>query len=94
MPLPTVEPYHALLGHARFAESHTLSQSDDKYFKSLDEMVAWIDQPCLVPLLASIDDEEWKRLCDTVINQMIKRTKQANGTLFETFPRLNVSARR
>jgi trans-aconitate methyltransferase len=92
--MPTVRQYRAPLSDVPFAESRVWGQNGDRHFGSLDEMVAWIDQPCLVPFLANIDEKDRKRFRDTVVNQMIERTRQTDGTFFETFRRLNVTARK
>ncbi len=92
--MPTIDQYRVLLGDVQFTESNVWCQNGDKYFETLDKMVAWIDQPCLVPFLASVDERDRKPFRDEVINQMIKKTRRADGTFYETFRRLNVLARR
>ncbi len=90
--MPAVEEYRSLLDEAAFAERRVWGQQADKHFANSDQMVRWLDQPSLVPFLGCIAEKDKARFRDTVVEQMIERTLQKDGTCFETFRRINVFA--
>lgn len=92
--MPTVEEYRSLVDEAAFAEKRVWGQKADRHFANTEEMVRWIDQPSLVPFLVCIAERDKGRFRDTVVEQMIERTLQKDGTCFESFRRINVFARR
>ena len=53
-----------------------------------------IDQPSLVPFLAHLKGPDRQRFRDIVVDRMIERTSQADGTFLEAFRRINVRARK
>jgi trans-aconitate methyltransferase len=57
-------------------------------------MIMWIDQPSLVPFFAHVPEKAKPRLREYVIKRMIEETRQDDGRCFETFRRINVSARK
>ena len=59
-----------------------------------EEMVRWIDQPSLVPFLVCIAEKDRGGFRDAVVEKMLERTRQKDGTCFETFRRINVSAQK
>ena len=57
-------------------------------------MIQWIDQPSLVPFMARVPERDKEAFRGFVVSGMIRRTKQDDGRCFETFRRINVSARK
>jgi trans-aconitate methyltransferase len=55
-------------------------------------MVAWLDQPSLVPFLAHLPDGLGESFRESVVDRMIEVTQQPDGRCFEAFRRVNVSA--
>ena len=92
--MPAVKQYRELLDEAAFAERRVWIQDADKCFESVEAMVKWIDQPSLVPFLSYVADKDRQRFRDAVVERMIERTGQSDGTCFETFRRINVLARK
>ena len=92
--MPAVEEYRSLLDEAPFVERRVWGQEADKHFANAEEMVRWLDQPSLVAFLGCIAEKDKARFRDTVVEQMIERTLQKDGTWFETFRRINVFARK
>ena len=92
--MPTVEEYRSLVDEAAFAEGRVWGQQGDKKFANAEEMVGWIDQPCLVPVLGCIAEKDKGCFRDAVVEAMIERPLQEDGTCFETFRRINVFARK
>ena len=92
--MPPVEEYRGLVDEAGFAERRVWGQQGDKHFANTEGMVRWLDQPSLVPFLACIAEKDKGRFRDAVVERMIERTQQKDGTWFETFRRINVFARK
>jgi len=92
--MPVVEQYRKLLDDAAFGEKRLWHQSADKHFESVEAMVRWIDQPSIVPFLRDVNEKDRQRFRDAVVERMIERTRQSDGTCFETFCRINVLARK
>ena len=57
-------------------------------------MIKWIDQPCIVPFIECIPDALKSTFRKEVIEEMLERTQQADGTCFETFRRLQIYAKK
>ncbi len=66
----------------------------DRYFPNAEAMVKWIDQPSIVPFLTVIPETVRASFRDTVVENMLARTHQPDGTCFETFRRINVFAKK
>lgn len=93
--MPKLDDYEKLVNQSEFRDKKVWGEITDGYFDSVDEMVGWIDQPCLIPFLGCIDNSEHKnQFRDIVIQQMVKRTKQDDGRCVETGRRVNVLAHR
>ena len=56
------------------------------------EMIGWLEQPSLVPLLEQIASDDKEAFRDDVVAMMLNRTKNADGNFFETFRRINLLA--
>ncbi len=91
---PGLKEYRELLASFEFRDMRVWYENADRFFPSAEEMIRWIDQPCLVPFLANLPDMEKKRFRDAVVGKMIDRTRQVDGRCFETFRRINVFARK
>ena len=51
-------------------------------------MIKWINQPCIVPFSQNLPGKIKNTFHNEVIAEMLKRTRQTDGTYFETFRRL------
>jgi trans-aconitate methyltransferase len=92
--MPSVEEYAALVDGGGMADGRVWGENADRHFSDAEEMIRWIDQPSLVPFLAHAPDGVRPRFRDHVIRRMIQETQQQDGRCFETFRRINVSARK
>ena len=62
---------------------------------TLDELVNWIEQPSIVPLMEHLREPTMKqRFRDKVVACMVEETRQPDGSFFEAFRRINVVARK
>jgi trans-aconitate 2-methyltransferase len=91
--MPSVEEYSALMEASGMVDGQVWGENADRYFPDAREMIKWIDQPSLVPFLAHVRDMAKPRFREYVIERMIEETRQDDGRCFETFRRINVSAR-
>jgi trans-aconitate 2-methyltransferase len=57
-------------------------------------MLGWLDHPSIVPFKQHLDPAVAQRFHEAAAARMIAYTKQADGTCFETFRRINVSAQK
>ena len=94
--MPGVEEYQTLVQRAGFEETRVWLENADRFFRNADEMTAWIDQPSLVPFLARFEARDPSRQAfrDDVVYRMVAMSLQPDGSCFETFRRINVSARK
>ncbi len=90
--MPSESEYAALLQAVGFAEFEILLENTDRNFKDKETMIKWIDQPCIVPFLEYLEEPEKQGFRDMVVAKMLEKTAVSDGTYFETFRRLNVSA--
>ncbi|RJS86448.1 class I SAM-dependent methyltransferase [Methanophagales archaeon] len=86
------EEYEKLLSHTEFRNYKVWGENKDRYFSDDQSMIGWIEEPSIVPFLAVLPENLKMRVRDTVVGRMIERTKQRDGTYFETFRRINVYA--
>ncbi len=89
--MPTLEEYEFLVRSKKFSEHRTWTENADRFFTE-DELLSWIDQPSLVPLLALVHENDKKGMRDLVVEKMKERTRAPDGSYFETFRRMNLSA--
>ena len=93
--MPRVEEYAVFVKRFAFKEVKVWGENADRFFKNAKDMIAWIEQPSIVPFLKYISDDTMKRTFrDLVVDKMIKETLQEDGTCFETFRRVNLFARK
>lgn len=91
--MPSVEEYSGLVGASALQQARVWGETADRFFPDADAMVAWLDQPSLVPFLAHIPNGLGESFREFVVEKMIEVTQQPDGRCFETFRRVNVSAR-
>jgi trans-aconitate methyltransferase len=91
---PSVEEYSAVMDASGMDNGRVWGENADRYFPDAEEMIKWIDQPSLVPFVAQVPDWAKLRLREYVVGRMIEKTRQDDGRCFETFRRINVSARK
>ena len=90
--MPSKEQYTELIAEAGFASWTIRELNRDRYFSDTSEMIRWIDQPSLVPFIQQIPQELKETFRREVIEEMVKRTQQPDGTCFETFRRIRICA--
>lgn len=90
--MPNIDTYKELADEAEFSEIEIWGENADRYFANSEAMIKWIDQPSIVPFLKCIPDTKKQNFRNYVVEQMVKETKQENGTCFETFRRINIRA--
>lgn len=90
--MPSLSEYERLSNESGFSQITVSEENADRYFKDVDEMVGRIDQPSLVPFMAYLPDELKDDFRDDSIKMMVDRTLQPDGTCFETFRRIKVTA--
>lgn len=91
--MPSVEEYEELMRHYPFTQVKVWTEKKDRVFVNEEELIGFIDDPSLIPFIKVISSD---RLCkdfrEAVINKMLSRSRQKNGTYYEAFHRLNVFA--
>jgi trans-aconitate 2-methyltransferase len=92
--MPSVEEYSALMDAGGMDHGRVWGENADRYFPDAEAMIKWIDQPSLVPFLTHVPDEDKVAFREYVIKRMMEETRQDDGRCFETFRRINVSARK
>ncbi len=86
--------YKHLVKTAGFSDIEITMENRDMYFKNTLELIQWIDQPSIVPFLSSLPEEKKKGFRENVIDKMVDKTRQPDGTCFETFRRINIHAQK
>lgn len=92
--MPPLDDYQQLLGDSPFSDSKLWGENADRYFPNVETMLGWLEQPSIVPFKQHLDSDAAERFHKAAAARMIEYTKQADGTCFETFRRINVSARK
>lgn len=92
--MPTVEEYAALVDRSPLRAAEVWGENADRYFPDAEAMLGWIDHPAIVPFRQHVDAQTGERFHRAVAERMVAATRQADGTCFETFRRINVLARR
>jgi trans-aconitate methyltransferase len=90
--MPSVADYAVLAEGSSLRNVRVWGGNADRYFPDSDAMIRWIDQPSLVPLLTRLSEKRRGTFRDYVVERMIERTLQTDGTCFETFRRINLAA--
>lgn len=92
--MPSVKNYRQLAIASPFCDLRVWEENADRYFPDTDTMIGWIDQPSLVPFLPRVPEVDRSAFREMVVERMIVATQQADGQYFETFRRVNLSARK
>lgn len=92
--MPSKAEYEALVAGKGFKTIKLELENADRFFKSADEMMWWIDQPTIVPFLACVADGKKDDFRDEVVDMMINKTLQPDSRCFETFNRINLMAKK
>ena len=90
--MPSADEYAALVAATGLREPRVWGENADRLFPDVEAMIAWVDQPSLVPLLAHLPDDLKTAFRDFVVARMIEETRRPDGACFETFRRINVAA--
>ena len=91
---PSLPAYEGLLRASPFATWRAWTEHRVERFPGSDAIVGWIDNPCLIPFVQALPAELRKPFRDAVVETMLARTRQPDGTHLEPFRRINVWARR
>ena len=92
--MPNLTEYQDIISRSSFRDVQISEEHKERLFPSADSLIKWIDQPCLVPFLAAIGDENKREFREIVIDQMLHRTRQAQGGYLEQFHRLDILLRK
>ncbi len=92
--MPAKDHYEELIAPIGYSDVTITELNRDRYFPTSEALIKWIDQPCIVPFIECIPDMLKDAFRREVINDMLERTQQPDGTCFETFRRLQVYARK
>lgn len=90
--MPSVEAYTKLAEESGLRNVRVWGGNADRFFPNPDAMIRWIDQPSIVPLLSALPETLRTPFRDYVVERMVERTLQPDGTCFETFRRINLAA--
>jgi trans-aconitate 2-methyltransferase len=92
--MPSKNHYEELISSIGFSDVSITEINRDRYFSTYEDMIKWIDQPCIVPFIECIPDTLKSTFRKEVIEEMLEKTRQSDGTCFETFRRLQVYAQK
>ena len=92
--MPSKAEYEKLIAASGFSDYTITEVNRDRYFADADEIIKWIDQPSIVPFLREVPDEVKPEFREAVIQAMLEKTLQPDGTCFETFRPIHVTARK
>lgn len=90
--MPSVEACTTLAEGSGLRNARVWSGNADRFFPDREGMIRWIDQPSIVPFLYRLPENLREPFRDYVVERMVARTLQADGTCFETFRRINLAA--
>lgn len=90
--MPSKSEYEGLIHLSSFKSIQVTEEHADRYFSDAEEMIGWIDQPSLVPFMQYIPEELKEKFRNEVIEASLKRAMKPDGTCFQPFRRLKVSA--
>lgn len=90
----SLSEYEAIATTVPFSETRVWVQSGNKSFPKAEAMVAWLDQPCLVPFLDHLAPDLGRVFRNKIVDRMLERTCRQDGTFVEIFNRLHFKARK
>lgn len=88
--MPSRAEYEKLIVGSGFSDYTITEVNRDRYFADADEIIKWIDQPSIVPFLREVPEEVKPEFREAVIQAVLEKTLQPDGTCFETFRRIHV----
>jgi trans-aconitate methyltransferase len=92
--MPSVDAYQKMLNDSPFQGAQVWSENADRYFPNVAAMQGWLDQPSIVPFKQHLQEPLATAFHEAAAIRMVELTKQPDGRCFETFRRINVSARK
>jgi trans-aconitate 2-methyltransferase len=92
--MPPVIEYRRLVQRTGLREVAVWAENADRFFPDVETLLRWVEQPSLVPFLACVAEGDKPAFKEHVFEEMIKATRQDDGRCFETFRRVNLSARK
>lgn len=92
--MPSAGEYETIANTIPFTEARVWIQPNDRVFPNAATLTAWIDNPCLIPFLEFLPQHLGSAFRDEVVQRMISKTKQSDGTCIEIFNRLRFQARK
>jgi trans-aconitate methyltransferase len=92
--MPVLNEYKNVVEDTDFVDVNLGEENADRYFPNTEAMIKWIDQPSIVPFLKHVSLEDKDSFRNFVADRMVGETKQEDGRCFETFRRINLSARK
>jgi len=92
--MPDLEEYRSIVIEAGFLDAEVWTENADRVFPTQQAITGWIDQPSIVPFLSCLPDERKKPFRDAVVSRALEMARHSSGGYFETFRRLNLSARK
>jgi trans-aconitate 2-methyltransferase len=92
--MPKLEQYEKIIKQTPFREVKVWGENRDRFFPDAESITKWIDQPSLVPFRISLQLPQRENFRDFVVRNMLKAARQDDGTYYESFRRINVSALR
>lgn len=91
--MPSINEYKELAKEVIvFKNINIYEENADRYFQNEEEIIGWIDQPSIVPFISILPENMKQEFRDKVVKEMLERTKQKDGSYFETFRRINILA--
>jgi trans-aconitate methyltransferase len=91
--MPTIDEYASIADRSTLRNIRVWGDNTDRFFPDVQTMVNWVDQPSLVPFLSLVAERDKGAFRNSVVTRMINETQQDDGRCFETFRRINVSAK-
>lgn len=92
--MPSKNQYKDLISNIGYSDFTITEVNRDRYFPTSDEMIKWIDQPCIVPFLECLPDILKSTFRKEVVEEMLEKAQQPDGTCFESFRRLQIYAKK
>ena len=92
--MPTKEQYTEFISAVGFSSYTIRELNRDRYFSNASDIIGWVDQPCLVPFIRYIPCGLKEAFRQEVIEEMLKTTRQPDGSYFEIFRRIRVYAQK
>jgi trans-aconitate methyltransferase len=92
--MPAVEQYREIVASFPLRDARVWGENADTFFPGEEALIAWIDQPSIVPFLTCIHEADKQSFRAEVIERMVEATRREDGRCFETFRRVNLYARK